>query len=165
VDRATPESRLKKEHLVKRIILTAFLFIASQPLLIGAGVLAKWAIECGGGACVGTVRATSPFGMPRDVLLTGLAVVMPYLLVVFVAAVAWLLAGRTLTQPAAEPVPASSAIRAVDRPASRGSFPNVGASQTLEHPGALLNGKSRQSKAYGEGARATMRQRAWEAKL
>ena len=143
---------------MKRTILIAFLFVVSQPLLIGVAVLAKWAIECGGGACTGTVRATSPFGAPRDVLLTALAVALPYLLVVFVAAVAWLLTGRTLTQPAAEPVPASSAIQLVDRPAIRGSIPTVRAGRTLDHLGAPLNGKSRQSEAYGaEGARATMR--------
>jgi hypothetical protein len=151
---------------VKRTILIAFLFVASQPLLIGVGVLAKWAIECGGGACAGTIRATSPFGSPRDVLLTGLAAALPYLLVVFVAAVAWLLAGRTLTQPAPEPVPASSAIQAVDRPATSGSFSAVGAGRTLDYLGALLNGTSRQSKAYrAEDARVTMRQREWEAEL
>ena len=166
VSRAAPGSRLKKEHPVKRTILIAFLFVVLQPLLTGAGILAKWALECGGGACAGTVRATSPFGAPRDVLLTALAVAMPYLLVVFIAAVAWLLAGRTLTQPAVETVPTSSAIQAVDRPATRSSVPTVGAGQTLDHPGALPNGKSRQSKAYGvEGARATMRQGGLEANL
>ena len=151
---------------MKRTILIAFLFIASQPLLIGAGVLAKWAIECGGGACAGTVRATSPFSAPRDVLLTGLAVALPYLLVVFVAAVAWLLAGRTLMQPAVETVPPSSAIQAIDRPATRGAVPAVGAGRMLDHLGALLIRTSRQSEAYEvEGARATMRQRQWEVKL
>ena len=149
---------------MKRTILIAFLFIASQPLLIGAGVLAKWAIECGGGACAGTVRATSPFSAPRDVLLTGLAVALPYLLVVFVAAVAWLLAGRTLMQPAVETVPPSSAIQAIDRPATRGAVSAVGAGRMLDHLGALLIRTSRQSEAYEvEGARATMRQRQWEA--
>jgi hypothetical protein len=166
MDRATLESRLKKEYLVKRIILTAFLFVASQPLLIGTVVFVRWLIDCGGGACAGTVRTNSPFGSPRDVLLTALAAAVPYLLVVFVAAVAWLLAGRTLTQPAAEPVPASSAIQAVDRPATRSSFPTVGASRTLDQLGALLNGKSRQSKAYGAAdAGLAMRQSEWEAKL
>ena len=151
---------------MKRTILIAFLLVVSQPLLIGVGVLAKWAIECGGGACAGTVRANSPFGAPRDVLLTGLAAALPYLLVVFVAAVAWLLVGRTLTQPAPEPVPASSAIQAIHRPATSGSFFTVGTGRTLDHLGAPLNGKSRQSKAYWvEDARATMRQSEWEAKL
>jgi hypothetical protein len=151
---------------VKRTILIAFLFVVSQPLLIGAGVLVRWLIDCGGGACAGTVRAASPFDSPRDVLLTGLAAAAPYLLVVFVAAVAWLLAGRTLAQPAAEPVPASSSIQPIDRPATSGSFPTVGAGRTLDQLGALLNGKSRQNKAYGaEDARVAMRQREWEARL
>lgn len=151
---------------MKRTLLIAFLFVVSQPLLTGVGVLARWVIECGGGDCAGTVRATSPFGAPRDVLLTALAVAMPYLLVVFGATVAWLLAGRTLTQPAVKSVPVSYAIQAVDRPATRGSVAIVGAGQTLNHPGALRNGTSRHSKAYRPGgARARMRQRAWEARL
>ena len=44
---------------MKRTILI-FLLVVSQPLLMGVGVLTKWAIECGSGACVGTVRANSP---------------------------------------------------------------------------------------------------------
>jgi hypothetical protein len=151
---------------VKRTILIVFLLVVSQPLLIGTGVLARWLIDCGSDACAGTVRATSPFGSPRDALLTALAAALPYLLVVFVAAVAWLLAGRTLTQPADAPVPASSAIQAVDRPATRGSFPTVGAGRMLDHLGALLIGKLKQSKAYrAEDARVTIRQREWEARL
>jgi hypothetical protein len=99
---------------MKRTILMAFLLVASQPLLLGAGVLARWGIECGGGACAGTAYATSPFGPPRDVLLTALAVVAPYLLAVLVAGVTWLLTSRTAAQPAAEPFPASSALQAVN---------------------------------------------------
>ena len=45
---------------MKRTILIFALLVASQPLLMGVGVLTKWAIECGGGACVGTARAASP---------------------------------------------------------------------------------------------------------
>jgi hypothetical protein len=134
---------------VKRTILILFLLVVSQPLLIGAGVLARWLIDCGSGACAGTVRAYSPFGSPRDVLLTALAAAAPYLLAVLVAAVTWLLAGRTLSQPAAGPVAASSLVQAVDRPAIGNSFPSVGNGRRLDHLVALLNGKSKQSKAYG----------------
>lgn len=151
---------------MKRTILITALFVASQPLLVSAGVLVRWVIDCGDGACAGTVRANSPFDSPRDMLLTALAAALPYLLVMFVAVVAWLLAGQMLTQPAAEPVPALSAIRAVDRPATRGSFPTVGANRTLDHLGALLNRKSRQSKAYGAvDPELPMRPSEWEAKL
>ena len=93
---------------MKRAILITSLLVASQPLLIGAGVLTRWAIECGGDTCAGTVRANSPFGPPRDLLLTALAVSAPFLLAVLVAAVTWLLVGRTAAQPAAEPFPAAS---------------------------------------------------------
>jgi len=143
----------------------AFLLVVSQPLLIGVGVLAKWAIECGGGTCAGTVWATSPFGAPRDVLLTALAVALPYLLVVFVAAVAWLLTGRTAAQPA-EPFPASSLGLTVDHslaggtregqgrrriaaafaPAINGSVPTAGASPPLAHLRAQHAGSSRKQR-------------------
>ena len=96
---------------MKRAILIVSLLVASQPLLIGAGVLAKWTVECGGGACAGTVHAASPFGTPRDVILTALAAAAPYLLVVLVAAGTWLLAGRGAAQSAGSPFPARPAHR------------------------------------------------------
>jgi hypothetical protein len=74
--------------------------VVSQLLLIGTGVLARWLIDCGSDACAGTARAYSPFGSPRDVLLTARAAALPYLLAVFAAAVAWLLAGRAVARPA-----------------------------------------------------------------
>jgi hypothetical protein len=75
-----------------RVFLTVCLLVASQPLLIGAGVLTKWAIKCAGEACAGTVRAIAPFGSPRDALLTALAATAPYLLAALVATITWLLA-------------------------------------------------------------------------
>ena len=87
---------------MKRAIVIASLLVASQPLLIGVGILTKWVIECGGGACAGTVYAASPFGHPRDALLTALAVAAPNLLAALVAAVMWLLVDHTATQPAAD---------------------------------------------------------------
>jgi hypothetical protein len=78
---------------VKRAILIVVLLVASQPLLVGVGVMAKWIIECSGGACAGTVRANAPFDSPRDLLLTALALTAPYLLAMLFA-VAWLLIGR-----------------------------------------------------------------------
>ena len=106
-------SSISKELLMKRTIFIAFVLVVSQPLLVGAGVLVKWVIECGDGACASTVRANSPFGSPQDMLLTMLAVAAPYLLAVLVAAVTWLLTSRTAAQPA-EPFPASSPGLAVD---------------------------------------------------
>jgi hypothetical protein len=97
---------------MKRTVLIAALLVASQQLLLGAAVYAKWVIDCGGGACAGTVRANSPFGPPRDALLTALAIAAPYLLIVLVAAVTWLLTSRTASQPAAESFSASSARQA-----------------------------------------------------
>jgi hypothetical protein len=84
---------------VKRAIVIASLLLASQPLLVGVGVLTKWVVECGGGACAGTVYAASPFGPPRDALLTAVAVAAPYLLAVLVAAVMWLLVDQTAAEP------------------------------------------------------------------
>lgn len=89
-----------------RVFLTAFLLIAVEPLLIGAGVLAKWAVECGGGACAGSVYAASPFGTPRDLILTAFVAAAPYLVAVLVAAGAWLLTGRTARRSAVRPFPA-----------------------------------------------------------
>jgi hypothetical protein len=106
---------------VKRTILIAFLLVVSQLLLIGTGVLARWLIDCGSDACAGTARAYSPFGSPRDVLLTALAAALPYLLAVFAAAVAWLLAGRAVARPAAEPFAASSTVQAIDRTGAGGT--------------------------------------------
>ena len=106
---------LKSKPVMKRAILMIVLLVALQPLLLGGGVLATWVIECSGGVCAGTVRASSPFGPPRDVLLTGLTAAAPYLLAVLIAAVAWLFATGTAAQPAAEPLPGSSAEPAVDR--------------------------------------------------
>ena len=80
---------------MKRPGLIAALLITAQPLLLGAAVYAKWVIECGSGACAGTVRANSPFDSPRDLLLTALAVAAPYLLTTLVVAVAWPLIGRS----------------------------------------------------------------------
>jgi hypothetical protein len=151
---------------MKRPILIAFLLAASQPLLVGGGILTKWTIECAGGACAGTVRASSPFGPPRDMLLTVLAVTAPYLLAVLVAAVMWLLTTLTsqaATQPVAELSPASSARLAVDHAlaggtrerqgrqriaaapssATSGSFPTAGPSRPLAHLGAQHAGSSR----------------------
>ena len=105
---------------MKRTILIACLLVAAQPLLLGAGVLARWAVDCGG-ACAGTVRAISPFGSPRDALLTALAAAAPYLLAVLVAAVTWLLAGRAAAQPAAEPLPAPPDPQAGDRERAGGA--------------------------------------------
>jgi len=89
-----------------------FLLVASQPLLVGSGILTKRTIECAGGACAGTVRASSPFGPPRDMLLTVQAVTAHYLLIVLVAAVTWLLTSRTASQSDAEPFSASSVLQA-----------------------------------------------------
>ena len=97
---------------MKRTVLIAALLVASQQLLLGAAVYAKWVIDCGGGACAGTVRADSPFGPSRDALLTALAIAAPYLLIVLVAAMTWLLTSRTASQLAAEPFSASSARQA-----------------------------------------------------
>jgi hypothetical protein len=151
---------------MKRPILIAFLLAASQPLLVGGGILTKWTIECAGGACAGTVRASSPFGPPRDMLLTVLAVTAPYLLAVLVTAVMWLLTTLTsqaATQPVAELSPASSARLAVDHAlaggtrerqgrqriaaapssATNGSVPTAGASRPLAQLGAQHAGSSR----------------------
>ena len=151
---------------MKRTILIAILLVAVQPLLVGASILTKWAIECAGGACAGTVRASSPFGPPRDMLLTVLAVAAPYLLAVLIAAVMWLLTtltSRAATQPVAELLPASSARLAVDHAlaggtrerqgrqriaaapssATSGSFPTAGPSRPLAHLGAQHAGSSR----------------------
>jgi hypothetical protein len=152
---------------MKRPILIAFLLAASQPLLVGGGILTKWTIECAGGACAGTVRASSPFGPPRDMLLTVLAVTAPYLLAVLVTAVMWLLTTLTsqaATQPVAELSPASSARLAVDHAlaggtrerqglqriaaafpyaATNGSVPTAGASRPLAQLGAQHAGSLR----------------------
>jgi hypothetical protein len=114
-------SSISKELLMKRTIFIAFVLVVSQPLLVGAGVLTKWVIECGDGACAGTLYATSPFGPPRDALLTALTVAAPYLLAVLVAAVTWLLTSRTVAQPVTEPFPASPAPQAVGRPLAGGA--------------------------------------------
>jgi hypothetical protein len=95
-----------KEHHVIRVFWTACLLIAVEPLLIGAGVLAKWVIECGGGACVGTVRADSPLGTPRDLLLTAFVAAAPYLLGTAVVAGTWLLTGREARRSVGRPFPA-----------------------------------------------------------
>jgi hypothetical protein len=105
---------------VKRAILIVVLLVASQPLLVGASVVVKWVVECSGGACASTVRANSPFGSPRDMLLTMLAVAVPYLLAELVAAVTWLLTSRTAAQPA-EPFPASSPGLAFDHSLAGGT--------------------------------------------
>ena len=85
-----------------RVFLTICLLVASQPLLIGIGVLTKWAPACGGGACTGTVEATFS---PRDALLTALAAAAPYLLAVLVAAVTMPLTSRGPAHAAAAPEP------------------------------------------------------------
>jgi hypothetical protein len=77
-----------------------------EPLLFGVGIVAKWAVACGGDACAGTVHATSPFATPRDVNLTALVVAAPYPLAVLIAAGVWLLAMREARQSAALPRPA-----------------------------------------------------------
>ena len=97
---------------MKRTVLIAALLVALQQLLLGAAIYAKWVIDCGGGACAGTVRADSPFGPPRDALLTALAIAAPYLLIMLIAAATWLLTSRTASQPAAESFSASSARQA-----------------------------------------------------
>ena len=90
---------------MKRTILIAALLVASQLLLLGAAVTAKWVVECRGGACAGSVRANFPFDSPRDLLLTALAVAAPYLLAMLVT-VAWLLIGRA-AHPVVQRFPAS----------------------------------------------------------
>ncbi|MGH2615507.1 MAG: hypothetical protein ACRDJC_09735 [Thermomicrobiales bacterium] len=89
-----------------RVFLTVGLLVASHLLLLGALVLGRWVIDCGGGACAGTVRAASPFTPPRDVILTALAIAAPYLLAALVVAVTWFVTGRAAARPAATPVPA-----------------------------------------------------------
>jgi hypothetical protein len=97
---------------VKRTFLIAALLVASQLLWLGTAVYAKWVVDCGGGACAGTVRANSPFDSPRDLLLTALAVAAPYLLAMVVVAVAWLLIGRA-AHPVVPRFPASANQQAV----------------------------------------------------
>jgi hypothetical protein len=88
-----------------RVFLTVGLLVTSQLLLLGGIVLARWVVECGGGACAGTVRAASLLSSPRDVILTALVVAAPYLLAALVAAVTWLVTDFRVSQPATAPVP------------------------------------------------------------
>ena len=81
-----------------RVLLAISLLAASQPLLVGIGVLIKEATACGA-ICVSAAHLGDLLGSPRDVLLTALAVAAPYLLAGLVTAVTWLLAGRTEMQP------------------------------------------------------------------
>jgi hypothetical protein len=117
-------------------------------------------------------------GSPRDVLLTALAAALPYLMVVFAAAVAWLLTGRAAARPAAEPDAASSAVQAIDRTGSVGTrewrglrriaaaLPRSTSKGVFPTAGAGVNGMSRRFEAFrAERVGVTMRQREWQAKL
>jgi hypothetical protein len=81
-----------------RVFLLAFLLVASQPLLLVTGLVAKWLVQCRGGDCAGTMHAASPFGSSRDVFLAALVLTAPHVLAVLIAGLAWLLA-------AAKPLP------------------------------------------------------------
>jgi pimeloyl-ACP methyl ester carboxylesterase len=118
------------------------------------------------------------FGSPRDVLLTALAAALPYLMVVFATAVAWLLTGRAAARPAAEPDAASSAVQTIDRTGSVGTrewrglrriaaaLPRSTSKGVIPTAGAGVNGMSRRFEAFrAERVGVTMRQREWQAKL
>jgi hypothetical protein len=79
---------------VKRTTILALLALAAEPLLVGGAVLAKHAVDCGGGACAGTSRADSIFGPTPDALLTALVAAAPLLLAVLVATATLLLTAR-----------------------------------------------------------------------
>ncbi len=92
--------RQSSANATMHVCLAGCVLLASQPLLIVTGLLVKWAMACGG-AC-----AATPFGSPRDIILTALAAAAPYLLALLVAAVTWLLASQRDAQPVVEPSPA-----------------------------------------------------------